>query len=233
MTNTAQLRSLDFFDPANSHHAVDLVGVGGIGSFTAHALARLGVTRLGLYDDDTVDPHNVGCQAFDWTDVTHPKVDRISRVIEQINPDCSIQAHQTRVSGRPDLAHDNSVVITAVDSMSARADIFNDSYLNPKTPLYVDARIAGELVHVHAFNPTDLAHAEKYRTSLHSDDEAIDAPCTAQNVIDVGYTVAALIVRLVRSHLSPNDTPPANFVSVNQHSLTMTALPYNDDLIFS
>jgi molybdopterin/thiamine biosynthesis adenylyltransferase len=234
MTHPAQLRSLDFFDPDTPHPAVDLIGLGGIGSFTAHAIARLGVNRLGLHDPDTVAEHNIGCQAYAWPDVGELKTDRTARVIETIAPYCDVATVPSKIQGRPDLAHNQSVVIAAVDNMATRTELFNDLYLSPHTPLYIDARIAGQLVHVHAFDPTNLTHADKYRTSLHSDAEAIEAPCTAQNVIDVGYQVASLIVRVLRARLAPNDSPPANFISLNQETLHMTTMSYdNPDLIFS
>lgn len=234
MTHVAQMRSLDFFDPSSSTTPVDLIGLGGIGSFTGLALARLGVGRIGIYDDDTVDEHNIGCQAYDWSDLHKPKADVMRERIEIINPNIELSANQRTISNRSELDHGASVVVTAVDNMASRASIFDTCYLNMHTPFYVDARLAGQLIHVHGFDPTNIAHADKYKSSLHDDSEAEPASCTAQNIIDVGYQVASLIVRLVRAHLAPNDNPPANFISLNQQSLHLTALSYdNPDLTFS
>jgi len=234
MNHVAQTRSLDFFDPNTPHPPVDIVGLGGIGSFTAHAVARLGISAIGLHDPDTVAEHNIGCQAYSWPHIGSHKATRTAEIIDEINPRCTTTVITDHIYDRNDLAHPRSAIISAVDNMDTRTQLFNTAYLSPTTPLYIDARIAGQLIHVHAFDPTNVAHADKYRSSLHDDSEAMEAPCTAQNVIDVGYQVASLIVRLLRSHLAPNDTPPANFISLNQKSLHLTSMSYdNPDLLFS
>lgn len=42
-------------------------GIGGVGSFVAEALARAGVGRLLLVDNDTVSESNINCQLIALT----------------------------------------------------------------------------------------------------------------------------------------------------------------------
>ena len=58
--------------------SVAVFGVGGVGSFTAEALARAGVGRLTLIDHDTIDVTNINRQidyAVDAVDTVTAKVD--------------------------------------------------------------------------------------------------------------------------------------------------------------
>ena len=76
---------------AGSHLAV--VGVGGVGSWAAEALARCGVGALTLIDLDHVAESNINrqIQALDST-LGMAKVQALARRIGDINPDCRVHA---------------------------------------------------------------------------------------------------------------------------------------------
>ena len=67
-------RQRDWFDPDKVSASVTIVGCGGIGSFAALALAKLGVQHLTLVDPDTVDEHNIPNQLYRPTDQGITKV---------------------------------------------------------------------------------------------------------------------------------------------------------------
>lgn len=72
---------------------VAVLGVGGVGSFAAEALARSGVGRLVLVDKDDVDITNVNRQIIALlSTVGQPKVDLMKDRIKDINPDCEVVA---------------------------------------------------------------------------------------------------------------------------------------------
>ncbi|MCZ8519035.1 MULTISPECIES: tRNA threonylcarbamoyladenosine dehydratase [Paenibacillus] len=72
---------------------VAVLGIGGVGSIAAEALARTGVGRLILIDKDVVDITNVNRQIHALTTtVGQPKVDLMRERILQINPECEVIA---------------------------------------------------------------------------------------------------------------------------------------------
>jgi tRNA threonylcarbamoyladenosine dehydratase len=72
---------------------VAVLGIGGVGSFAAEALARSGVGRLVLVDKDDVDITNVNRQVHALlSTVGQPKVDLMRDRIKDINPDCEVIA---------------------------------------------------------------------------------------------------------------------------------------------
>ena len=73
----------------NAH--VFLAGIGGVGSFTAESLARMGVGTLTLIDHDIVSASNMNRQliALNST-IGVSKVDLMAKRIANINPDCQV-----------------------------------------------------------------------------------------------------------------------------------------------
>ncbi|GKU81395.1 ThiF family adenylyltransferase [Niallia sp. NCCP-28] len=75
----------------NSTAAV--LGIGGVGSFAAEALARSGVGKLILIDKDDVDITNVNRQVIALlSTVGRPKVEIMAERIADINPECEVVA---------------------------------------------------------------------------------------------------------------------------------------------
>lgn len=65
---------------------IAIVGLGAIGSIVATSLARTGVSNIGLWDDDIVEPGNICRSAYSSGDFGDSKVDAIKRKIKSINP---------------------------------------------------------------------------------------------------------------------------------------------------
>lgn len=72
---------------------VAVFGIGGVGSYTAEALARAGVGKLTLVDNDTVGPSNINRQlcALHST-LGQYKAQVMADRVRDINPDCSVRA---------------------------------------------------------------------------------------------------------------------------------------------
>ena len=76
----------------NSHVAV--LGLGGVGSHAAEALARAGIGELTLVDKDIVDVSNINRQLVALcSTVGQPKTDVMARRIQDINPHVRIHTY--------------------------------------------------------------------------------------------------------------------------------------------
>jgi len=102
-----------------------LAGLGGVGSFTAEALARAGVGRLTIADFDVVAPSNLNRQLCALTStVSLRKVDVIAARIAEINPGCQVDIRADFLS--PDamsgLVEEGGYdhVADAIDSLSSK-----------------------------------------------------------------------------------------------------------------
>lgn len=107
-----------------SHVAV--FGLGGVGSWCAEALARSGVGRLTLVDQDTVSVSNINRQlcALEST-VGMPKVQAVSERIHDIDPGIEVVTIEGKyeASDRERFFSDYDFVCDAIDLVSCKLDL--------------------------------------------------------------------------------------------------------------
>jgi hypothetical protein len=99
----------------------------------------------------------------------------------------------------------SDVVLSALDSMEARADLWKLVKYKTACKLFLDARLAGQYIVLYAVNPCSPTDVVGYEATLHSDDEALELSCTARSIIDVGFAVSSLITRAVRRHYAHDE----------------------------
>ena len=102
-----------------------LVGVGGLGSPAAVALAHAGVGTLGLADDDDVELTNLHRQIlFDDEDVGRPKLDAAVRGLSAWAPEARAEliCHRTRVlpDNARDIVRGYDVVVEGSDNFATK-----------------------------------------------------------------------------------------------------------------
>ncbi len=109
-----------------------LFGLGGVGSYTAEALARAGVGALTLVDDDLVSESNLNRQLIALhSTVGRPKAEVAAARIADINPGCRVTP--VRLFYTPDTAVRlpfagpqgplYNYIVDAVDTVSAKLEI--------------------------------------------------------------------------------------------------------------
>ena len=99
--------------------SVAVLGVGGLGTWAAAALAQSGVGHLILVDDDDVDDSNLNRQVlFAESDLGRPKVDAAARRLEALNDEIRITALHARLTSARDVAF----AIAGADVVIATAD---------------------------------------------------------------------------------------------------------------
>lgn len=103
---------------------VAVFGIGGVGSYCAEALARMGIGNITVVDDDVVAPSNINRQLYALqSTVGQPKVDIAAARINDINPDCIVTKKRIRYA--ENVASDFDMrnydyVVDAVDTVSAK-----------------------------------------------------------------------------------------------------------------
>ncbi len=113
-----------------TNSTVAVLGIGGVGSFAAEALARSGVGRLVLVDKDDVDITNVNRQVHALlSTVGQPKVDLMRDRIMDINPDCEVIALKmfyTEETYEEFFNHGLDYVIDASDTISYKIHLMKE-----------------------------------------------------------------------------------------------------------
>jgi len=114
-----------------------LVGAGGLGSPSGYYLAAAGIGELGIVDDDVVERSNLQRQILHTdADVGEPKVDSAERRINALNPDVTVNKHQTRLDDDNvgGLIDDYDIIVDGADNFPTRYTV-NKAAMKQGTPI--------------------------------------------------------------------------------------------------
>jgi tRNA A37 threonylcarbamoyladenosine dehydratase len=144
---------------------VCVVGIGGVGSWAAEALARSGVGVLTLVDLDDICVSNVNRQihALDGA-IGQPKVEAMARRVRAINPGCAIHplhAFFTEANADEILQTRFNYVLDAIDSIAMKC-LLIAKCREKKIPVFVVGGAGGRRQPT-ALHISDLAHSSHDR----------------------------------------------------------------------
>jgi hypothetical protein len=176
--------------------AVTVIGAGGIGSFTLLALAKMGVKDLTAIDPDMVERHNIPNQLYGEGMFGNAKVAAAKELCEQL-ASVDIYTYQDKFDDSHAASIDK-VVVSGVDSMASRKEIWALIKGNAYVDLYIEARMGAEVSRINSINPCNAEDVEWYETTLYDDKDAMPEPCTARAIIYNGFAIAALIASQVK-----------------------------------
>jgi len=129
--------------------SVAIIGAGGLGSPAAIYLAAAGVGRIGLIDFDVVDETNLHRQVLYGTkDIGASKLDAARSRLQDLNPDISIETHDTALTSENalEILGNYDVVIDGTDNFPARYLINDACILLGKPDIYGSVfRFEGQL----------------------------------------------------------------------------------------
>ncbi|MBE6730642.1 MAG: tRNA threonylcarbamoyladenosine dehydratase [Ruminococcaceae bacterium] len=140
----------------NSHVAV--FGVGGVGGYVCEALARGGVYKLSLFDNDTVSLTNINRQIIALhSTIGRKKVEVAKERLLDINPEAEINIFDTFVTEQNideiDFAKFDYVV-DAIDTVTGKVGIIKKAY-DLNIPV-ISSMGAGNKLDPTAFKVTDI-----------------------------------------------------------------------------
>jgi tRNA A37 threonylcarbamoyladenosine dehydratase len=135
-----------------------IVGVGGVGSWSAEAAARSGIGRISLIDHDDIELSNTNRQIHALQDtIGQSKVEAIASRIKQINPECGCTAIDDLVT-RANLERFNfsqyDYVIDAIDHVQYKMSLIH--YLRRNKIRLVSTGGAGGLTDPSKIEVNDL-----------------------------------------------------------------------------
>lgn len=143
-----------------SQARVTIVGVGGVGSWVAEAMARSGVGHITLIDLDDLCISNTNRQLPALMgQYGHNKAQALAQRIALINPACHTQAVMDFVTPANVAEHlsDTDVIIDACDAIQAKFAMVQFAKAR-KTPIWVSGAAGGQV------DPTQIATADLART---------------------------------------------------------------------
>lgn len=110
-----------------SKSRVAIFGIGGVGGYTAEALARSGVGAIDLIDDDKICLTNINRQIFATRKTVGKfKVDVAKERLTDINPDIKIETYKTFYSPENSSEFDFTIydyIVDAIDSVTGKIEL--------------------------------------------------------------------------------------------------------------
>ena len=180
-------------------YPVTLVGCGGIGSWTAILLSRLG-TSLTIVDDDVFEAHNVSGQLISPSEIGLKKVAAIQKLCHIFSNGCRVNAYATRFTHLSSLP---KVFITGLDNMESRKALF-ESWLEKINALpmeqradfmYIDGRLSADALQIYAFRGCDTESIQHYQqNALFAQSEADATVCSFKQTSHLACMIASKIV---------------------------------------
>jgi len=175
-------KSYDFFKPEEVKERIHIIGCGSVGSTVAELLARFGLTKLTLYDFDTVEPRNLANQMFRQEHIGKPKVEALADMLCEINPEfknnISVAQHgyaAQKLSG---------YVFLGVDNIELRREIAVANRDNPYIKAMFDFRTRLIDAQHYAADWSDMKMVDDFIRSMNFSHEeaAAETPVSACNV---------------------------------------------------
>jgi len=142
---------------------VAIFGIGGVGTFTAEALARCGVGEFFLFDDDKICLTNINRQLIATRKtIGRQKTEVMMERILEINPDAKVTTHQCFYSADNANEFDfskYSYIIDAIDTVSSKLTLIENA--KKANVSIISCMGAGNKLDPTRFEVTDI-----YKTSV-------------------------------------------------------------------
>jgi sulfur carrier protein ThiS adenylyltransferase len=145
-----------------SRSVVGVMGLGGLGSVVAGALARIGIGRMILADYDIVDPTNLNRQHFFVDQIGMKKTEALAANLRRMNPYVDLTMHDCRLTpdNIPSLFAGADVLVECFDDPALKAAAFRLALTDMKTMGYVGASgVAG-------FGDNNLITTVRHRSQI-------------------------------------------------------------------
>jgi molybdopterin/thiamine biosynthesis adenylyltransferase len=173
---------------------VSIGGVGGIGSWLALFLGRIGIPMY-IHDMDIVDETNMAGQFYSIKDIGSTKEIAVERGVHQYCGPISID----KMGLFTDTSFCCAIAFSAFDNMAARKLMFEAWKRNSDKEIFIDGRMLMEQGMIFAVTPDRI---EAYEKHLFDDNEVQDQPCSAKAVSHGGAGIASLMTAVFTNYMS-------------------------------
>jgi len=183
-------KSYDFFKPEDCKERIHIIGCGSVGSTVVELLVRFGLTKLTLYDFDTVEPKNLANQMFRQEHIGMSKVEALTGMLCEINPEIKniIKTEPAGYTGQ----RVSGYVFLCVDNIELRREIAVANKNNPYIKAMFDFRTRLTDAQHYATDWSNIKMVDDFIRSMDftHEEAAAETPVSACNVtLSVAPTV--------------------------------------------
>lgn len=214
-----------------------VVGAGGIGSWLAMHLARVGVGRITIYDGDKAECVNMSGQLIPNTAIGRYKSDVVSEEIVRYCGSVNIDSCPSMFTSICSMNYD--VVFCAVDNMNARKMIAKkiDGYsMKDKRPMmFIDGRLSVDELQVYNVICNDNDQLWEYihnKNCMFDDHEAFETICNMKQTSYMANMIGVIMTNILVNAISSMDDEHACeipfFVKYSSNDMNFTKMSYDE-----
>jgi len=191
-TNVATMRFKDA--PWFGHlPSLTIVGAGGIGSWSGVLLGRAGCPKITICDMDIYEPHNLGGQLSITDALEQPKASSLDNLMSDLGCTSAVSSYNVAYSKM----YAKDTMVSAVDNMKARAEMFKDWKQRPDRKLFVDGRLLAEHFQIFCVTP---GLEEEYEKHLFADTEVEAEACSYKQTSHAAACIGSYITSFIMNH---------------------------------
>ena len=195
-------RQIDLFDvEAFKENNITIVGCGANGSFIGIALAKMGFKFFTLYDHDKVEEHNLPNQFFREEDIGMAKSMVTALHMGKMNEDIWTKANG--IYQKDEI--ESEIVVSCVDLMSVRKELFEKCKESDKCQLFIDTRMAGLQGQIYTIDMEDEKEVANYEKTLFTDKEAVQERCTQKSILFTVLGIASIVCNQIVKALNEDE----------------------------
>jgi len=194
---------------------VVIIGLGGIGSWVAFELAKMGARELWFFDYDRVEVHNACYAVYGRHQAGSPskpgkkKVEAMKRFLHRWESYGKFGRDlEIKIFDRAPTAQDNfpelCIVVVVVDDMDVRKEIWEKNIrLNPHVLYLVEARMGAEASMIYTIRPMNDSDAGFYSSPsiLYPQSIASRETCAEQSFVYTAAMTGSIITSQIKSIL--------------------------------
>jgi molybdopterin/thiamine biosynthesis adenylyltransferase len=183
---------------------VTLIGAGGIGSWVALLLYKMGY-KIEVYDSDNLEELNIGSQLYSLNNCNNSKLKALQALLFFFNPK-EIYNIMEKPVRFVESSSSYPVVICAVDNMETR-ELSSRMWFERASEakwegiwIFIDGRMDAETLEV--FTLTNANDYLKYKSHLFPDSDIEHAPCSFKATPYTSALISSRIISCLINHIT-------------------------------
>ena len=195
-------------EPHKLQVPMTIVGAGAIGSFFAMTFAKMGGTDIEVYDDDTIEDHNIANQIYPELFIGEKKVSALKSVVFQY-AGIEIVPKEKKFEATDPIA-EKQILVATVDNMDARKmiwDTVQKNLGNSKLRYFLDGRMGAEVMRLYCIDLRREKQRKFYESTLYSTDSAVKERCSVKSIIYTVLLCAGFMNNMLKRALNEDDQP--------------------------
>jgi|LGVF01.2.fsa_nt_gb sulfur carrier protein ThiS adenylyltransferase len=189
------IRQADLLPIEATKTKITMIGAGAVGSVASVFLAKMGFATQLVFDYDVIDEVNMNCQMYRLSDIGKKKVDALYETVLDYSGSKIFTVDEKFTS---DMVLMSDIVITPVDCIDVRKDIFKSYIASPACRYLIDTRMSIEYGLVYVVDKENQKSVDRYKKTLHDKSESKPERCTNKSVMYTSGLISGLVCKAVK-----------------------------------